>query len=145
MIEEENLIVDDGYEEEGLVLPTQYTQIPEARAALINTATGEVSAPEQYVSCWEFIETNLRLIGANYRQPVKGCKKCFGRGWIGRKADTKEPIVCNCVFVPKTKAEQIMDAQMENNYRVPFMNRADKRRAMKNMAKMLKKRMITDE
>jgi len=30
--------------------------------------------------------------------PDKNCRKCYGRGYIGRDAHTKKVIPCRCVF-----------------------------------------------
>ena len=42
--------------------------------------------------------------GITLQDPKKNCKKCYGRGFIGRKADTGEPIPCTCIF-PKNSIQ----------------------------------------
>ena len=41
-------------------------------------------------------------MGFELKDPKPNCKKCHGRGYLGRKADTGEPIPCTCIF-PKDK------------------------------------------
>lgn len=40
-------------------------------------------------------------MGFALQDPKPNCKKCHGRGYLGRKADTGEPIPCTCIF-PKS-------------------------------------------
>jgi hypothetical protein len=37
-------------------------------------------------------------MGFALQDPKPNCKKCHGRGFLGRKADTGEPIPCTCIF-----------------------------------------------
>ena len=37
--------------------------------------------------------------------PKPNCKKCHGRGYLGRHADTGEPVACSCLF-PKYNSER---------------------------------------
>lgn len=43
-------------------------------------------------------------MGFALQDPNPCCKKCYGRGYLGRKADTGEPIPCTCIF-PKADRE----------------------------------------
>lgn len=43
-------------------------------------------------------------LGIILNDPNPNCKKCHGRGYLGRKADTGEPIPCTCIF-PKESRE----------------------------------------
>lgn len=65
-----------------------------------------------------------RAIGIEIQKPKPNCKKCHGRGYIGRHADSGEPIACTCIF-PKQK----FDREIGEIPHKP-MNRAE-RRAMK--------------
>jgi len=34
--------------------------------------------------------------GVTFGNPRKGCKKCYGRGYIGKNTETGMPIMCSC-------------------------------------------------
>jgi len=67
-------------------------------------------------------------MGIILNDPKPNCKKCYGRGYLGRKSDTGEPLPCTCIF-PK------YDRELGN---VPLaytpVNRAE-RRAQKKKSK----------
>lgn len=65
-----------------------------------------------------------RAMGIEIQKPKPNCKKCHGRGYIGRHAESGEPIACTCIF-PKQK----FDREIGEIPHKP-MNRAE-RRAMK--------------
>jgi hypothetical protein len=44
-------------------------------------------------------------IGLILNDPKPNCKKCHGRGYLGRHADTGEPVACSCLF-PKYDSER---------------------------------------
>lgn len=43
-------------------------------------------------------------MGFALQDPKPNCKKCHGRGYLGRKADTGEPIPCTCIFPKADRA-----------------------------------------
>lgn len=42
-------------------------------------------------------------MGIILNDPKPNCKKCHGRGYLGRKADTGEPIPCTCIYPKETR------------------------------------------
>jgi hypothetical protein len=42
-------------------------------------------------------------MGIVLNDPKPNCKKCHGRGYLGRKADTGEPIPCTCIYPKETR------------------------------------------
>lgn len=42
-------------------------------------------------------------MGIILNDPNPNCKKCHGRGYLGRKADTGEPIPCICIYPKETR------------------------------------------
>lgn len=50
----------------------------------------------------EAIEASAEGFNIPLKKPNKSCNKCHGRGWIGLKADSGEPIPCTCIFVKET-------------------------------------------
>lgn len=72
---------------------------------------------------WRIIVDTARQVGTILNQPKENCKHCHGRGWIGRKADSGEPIPCKCIF-PKQEFDR--DIGFEERYMRP-RNRAERR------------------
>lgn len=52
----------------------------------------------------EIIKAAAEGMGIILNDPKPNCKKCYGRGYIGRRADTGEPIPCTCIY-PKYDRE----------------------------------------
>lgn len=75
----------------------------------------------------EVIKAAAEGIGMVLNDPKPNCKHCHGRGYIGRNAITKEPIPCKCIF-PKYETQKPSDPII-----LP-QNRAERRRAMKNIS-----------
>lgn len=50
---------------------------------------------------WKVIKDSAAALGILINDPKPNCKKCHGRGYIGRHADSGEPIPCTCIF-PKS-------------------------------------------
>jgi len=41
------------------------------------------------------------FMGVTFGYPKKNCKKCFGKGYIGKDTETGMPIQCKCSMRPK--------------------------------------------
>lgn len=78
---------------------------------------------------WMIIVESARAMGIKLNRPKENCKHCHGRGYIGRHADSGEPIACNCIFPKETYDREIGNVQ----YRP--MNRAERRAQMKKQSK----------
>lgn len=76
----------------------------------------------------EAIKAAAEGIGLILNDPKPNCKKCHGRGYIGRHADTGEPIACSCLF-PK------FESQREVGDVILPQNRAQRRKMAKKLAK----------
>lgn len=74
----------------------------------------------------EIIKAAAEGIGLILNDPKPSCKHCHGRGYIGLRAGTGEPIPCNCIF-PK------YESQKPANDILP-QNRAQRRAALKKMS-----------
>lgn len=72
----------------------------------------------------EAIKAAAEGIGLVLNDPNPNCKKCYGRGYTARHADTGEPIACGCLF-PK------YESQREVGDVVRPRNRAERRLANK--------------
>lgn len=44
--------------------------------------------------------------GVTFGNPRKGCKKCYGRGYIGKNTETGMPIMCSCSSRKRNDSEQ---------------------------------------
>ena len=71
---------------------------------------------------YDVIKATAEALSINIKPPNRSCKKCYGRGWIGRRSDTKEPIPCKCIF-----DKEVFDREMGNPILRKF-NRAERRR-----------------
>ncbi len=102
--------------------------MPESEAHYIDTSKGEVLEAKD-LSPWKIIKLTAQQMGIEIKEPRKGCKRCFGRGYSGIKADTKEPVPCNCIYTDKQKMEEAYQNK------VTHLSRKQRR----NLKKMLKK------
>lgn len=89
-----------------------------------NTTDEALSKDIKTMDPFVVIVQAARAMGIEIQNPKPNCKKCHGRGYIGRHADSGEPVACTCIF-PK----QDFDREIGEIQRKP-LNRAE-RRAMK--------------
>ena len=78
----------------------------------------------------EAIKAAAEGIGLILNDQKPNCKKCHGRGYIGRHAGTGEPIACNCLF-PK------YESQRETGPMILPQNRAQRRKMEKKNKKVI--------
>lgn len=71
---------------------------------------------------WTVIVEAARAMAIQINKPKENCKKCHGRGYIGRHADSGEPIACPCIF-----SKQAYDREIGQVPHKP-MNRAERRK-----------------
>ena len=79
-------------------------------------------APEedlQNVNAMKVIRRAAEAMGILLNDPKPNCKKCHGRGYLGRHVDSGEPVPCPCLF-PKPDRE-VGDVQLRPR------NRAERR------------------
>ena len=72
----------------------------------------------------EAIKVAAEGIGLVLNDPKPNCKHCHGLGYVGRYAETGEPIACRCLF-PKYESER------EVGDMILPQNRAQRRAAKK--------------
>lgn len=75
----------------------------------------------------EIIKAAAEGIGLILNDPKPNCKHCHGRGYIGLRVGTGEPIPCNCIL-PKYESQR-----PANDVILP-QNRAQRRAALKKMS-----------
>jgi hypothetical protein len=75
---------------------------------------------------WQVIKEAANAAGIPIKNPKPNCKHRHGRGYVGRYADSGEPIACRCIFEQeKTDRDTTIDPQY-----IRPRNRAE-RRAMR--------------
>lgn len=72
-------------------------------------------------------------LGVKFRDPNYNCKKCHGRGWVGKDSKTQEPIPCNCILPKETRDRDI------GAFHFKARNRAERRQQMKEDLKFWSK------
>ena len=72
---------------------------------------------------WQVIKQAAEAAGIKIKNPKPNCKHCNGRGYVGRYADSGEPIACKCIF---EKEVTDRDTTIEQQYLRP-RNRAERR------------------
>ena len=50
----------------------------------------------------QIIQAVYGFMGIKIKDPKPNCKRCFGRGWTGKHADSGEPIPCTCILPSET-------------------------------------------
>jgi len=95
----------------------------------VDSNRGEV-VDRKDLTPWEMIQSLAKQLGTTLLEPKKGCKNCYGRGWLGLHVETKTPIPCTCIFDKEAKARQ-----KEMTTQLGFMNRKSKRKLQGVMTK----------
>lgn len=80
----------------------------------------------------QIVET-AKAQGQKVNEPNPQCKKCYGRGWVGKDSKTGTPLVCNCI-IPK----EGISVPKQGDFHFKPRNRAEKRWQMKNDLAFLK-------
>ena len=82
----------------------------------------------------DVIRSMAEKLGQDIKDPNPSCKKCQGRGYIGRDAETKAPLPCKCIYHNYNSNENL---GMVNRMMKP--SRAQRRAQERKYKKMLKK------
>lgn len=61
------------------------------------------------MDAWEVIKQAADAMGIILNKPNQSCKKCHGRGYLGRHSSTGEPVPCPCIFPKETYDRDIGD------------------------------------
>lgn len=85
------------------------------------------------ISPFDVIKSLAEKLGQIITDPKSNCKKCNGRGYIGRDYNSKAPIPCPCIYPNYNSSENI---NMINKMRKPSRSERRKQdREYKNMIK----------
>ena len=103
----------------------------EAQDQYFDTGSGELLDSKE-LSIFQKIKLIAQQMGYDINDPKKDCRKCWGRGYTGLKKDTKEPVLCSCIFKPEDRKNM----QQAPNQK---MSRAQRRRMDKIMRQRMKR------
>lgn len=116
--------------------------VQQKKHSLLNTVADSVETPEErLMTPWELIVATAKAMNVEIGDPKKGCKHCFGRGWTGLDSQTKNPVVCHCVFPARTPIQKEQEMNSEGMRKVAFsnMSREQRRKLAKKNKKQLRK------
>lgn len=97
---------------------------------MITNAVDLVEPNARTADPWRIIKESAEAQGIKIRFPKENCRRCHGRGWIGRMHDTGAPIACSCIIV-KEKYESEREL---GDWSKPI-NREQRRAEKKNKTK----------
>ena len=146
--DEDNNDSDDEQEvETGRLLTGQNYELPELADKFIDTSKGEL-IDKSKLSDFDVIKAVAKQKGVAIRNPRSGCKKCYGRGYIGWDNKTKAPIPCNCIYPAKTEDQKMQEHNIDKkNAPVNFNRKTYKqlRKLIKAEKKMVNKQKREEE
>lgn len=93
----------------------QSYEAPENRDQFVDVEKGTV-IDKTDIPPLEVIRAIAKRYDINISDPSKGCKFCYGRGYIGRDLVTKAPIPCTCIFRDRTAKQKFQDMQAAQMY-----------------------------
>jgi S-adenosylmethionine synthetase len=108
---------EDTGETTGLLTGSMY-DVPDSAEAFIDMKDGKI-VDKKDLTPYEIIKAIAQQTNTEIRSPRKGCRSCYGRGYVGIEYKTKMPIPCNCIYPSKNDVEkmneQVYDASKNNN------------------------------
>ena len=140
----EDLVEYDDPDEyvEGEDVETKY-KVERKKQGLLNVATDDLQTSDERAPStpWEFIVQLAKELSVEINEtPKSGCRKCYGRGWVGMDVVSKNPVVCHCVFPVKTPNEKQLEMRSEAMKKVAFsnMSRTERRNVASKNKKVLR-------
>jgi hypothetical protein len=117
----------------------------EDKSEFFDTKEGKVLSKEELKNLPEIdiMKSSAQTIGVTLKDPKKDCRKCYGRGFIGKDAKTGQPIACTCVFDKKDLKES-GDGGYMNHAAKRYMKLNIRRKVRKMNSKQLRK-IVDDE
>lgn len=81
---------------------------------------------------WEVIKSSAEGMGIKIQKPKPNCKHCYGRGYVGIRHESGEPIPCKCIFPAETvERQKQIDDEIGDLSMYRKMNRAERRKQKK--------------
>lgn len=82
-------------------------EIPEEHVEYLDQNSKEI-IDKKSLNPYQIIKVIAQKNEINIKEPKKNCRRCNGRGWIGRSATTGEPFACSCIFPDTEKQKQYL-------------------------------------
>jgi len=103
---------------------------PKVQDAYIDPTKGAV-VDKKNISPFEIIKAIADQTNTKIKEPRKGCKHCYGRGYTSKDAKTEMPIPCSCIYPTKTPSEKAADSMYDDKRINGEINHDQKRRLKK--------------
>jgi hypothetical protein len=114
--------------------------LPESKNVFIDVAKGEVIEKGE-ITPFQSMQAIAKQNGYDINEPKNSCKKCYGRGYIGKDSVTKMPLPCSCIYPVKTPQEKenenLSDSKLTSGN--PRISRKQKRDMKQRFLKYMKK------
>ena len=133
--------------DDGRLLTGQKYKEPEEKDKFIDTAKGEL-VDKTSLTDFDVIKAVAKQNNVEVRNPRSGCKKCYGRGFIGKDYVTKAPIPCSCIYPVKTEDQKLKDYnQDQKNMPVKFNRKmlTQLKKLVKTEKKLANRQKIAEE
>ena len=111
--------------------------LPESKDAFIDTAKGEIIEKEN-LDPFEIIKAMAKATNTPIKTPRKGCKHCYGRGYIGKETKSQMPVPCSCIYPPKSPNEKTAEIAYDANKVNAVPNRKQRRAMRMNIHQTMK-------
>lgn len=110
-----------------LQFDTNYDDISIDNVYVGDNIDGVLDQKDLNITPFDVIKKLAEKIGQDVKDPEPSCKRCYGRGYVGRDSETKAPIPCKCVFpnFHDTENDRIFN-------RTRKLSRKERRRQQKN-------------
>lgn len=126
---------EDDFESGGLLTDAQY-DVPEDADKFVDVKDGQVIDKDK-LTPFQIIKSVAEQNGNKIKDPYKGCKHCYGRGFEGKDLKTQMPIPCRCLFRGRTEEEKSKDDFYGSQIGYK-LNRTQRRKISKNIFKNFK-------
>jgi len=112
---------------------SEYTGIT-VEDVYIDNNQSVITTDDLKITPFDVIKAHAEKLGVSVVDPKANCKKCYGRGYIGRDSVSKAPVPCSCIYVDTN------DSKNQYMYNVTRKrSRKERRQMLKQTAKMIKR------
>lgn len=80
-------------------------ELPQDESFFVDQSSGEV-VDSKDLTPFQIIKLTAQQMDIKVQDPRKGCKKCYGRGYVGINTSTKEPVPCRCIYTFEQKQQE---------------------------------------
>lgn len=122
---------------------------PKSNESFVDMDGGKVLDKDD-VSPFDYIKTMALQENVQVEDPRSGCRKCYGRGYIGIDLNTKAPVPCSCIFRGRTDNDRRNEELYDQKRAYGDLNRKQRRRLdkiynknFKRVVKKMKKNLVT--